>query len=89
MIDISHIPCYFGKSVAMATAIYHVTLVNQLPWQSEWNLNNFFVLSSTEFIFGMDATWDNKHQPDQPDTSLLWPLGWHGYHKDTSVTPLS
>ena len=30
---------------------------------------NSFVLSCIEFIFGMEAAWDNRHQPH---TSLLW-----------------
>ena len=41
---------------------------------------------SSEFIFGIKLSWDNRHQLH---TSLLQQLGCHGNYSDTSISPLS
>ena len=35
-----------------ASAAYFVVMVTKFPWQSDWNINYFFVLSHIEYIFG-------------------------------------
>ena len=60
MMSISHIPSSYG---------------NLVPWQPECSLNNSFIISLTEFIFGMEVPSDYRHQPT---TLLLSLLGCHG-----------
>ena len=52
-----------------ASITHLAAMVTQLPWQPERNLNYFFVLNCIEFMFGMEVSWDNRHQPH---TLLLW-----------------
>ena len=58
-------------------------MVTSLPWQAQYYLNNPFVLSPTEFIFGMKLPWDELH------TSLLQQLHYYGSYSDSSITALS
>ena len=58
-------------------------MVTSLPWQLQCYLNNPFVLSPTEFIFGMKLPWDELH------TSLLQQLHYYGSYSDSSITALS
>ena len=51
---------------ASATSLVAKLLVIKLPWQLKCNLDNFFVLYRIEFIFGMDISWHNRHQPHTP-----------------------
>ena len=48
---------------------YLVAMVTWLPWQPQCYVNNSFVLSPIEVIFGMKLSWDDTHQPH---TLLLW-----------------
>ena len=39
-----------------ASAAYLVVMVTQFPWQPDCNINNFFVLSHIELIFGTQVS---------------------------------
>ena len=58
-------------------------MVTSLPWQPQCYLNNPFVLSPTEFNFGMKLPWDELH------TSLLQQLHYYGSYSDSSIIALS
>ena len=45
-----------------------------------------FVLSFIESIVDMEVLWDDRHPPH---ILLLYQLGYHGNHSDTSITLLS
>ena len=47
MIGISHVPCCYANSVAMAT---------------RGDIHYSFVLSRIEFTFGKEVPWDKRHQ---------------------------
>ena len=36
-------------------------MIIQLPWQPEWNLKNFFILSHIEFINEIEDPQDDMH----------------------------
>ena len=59
-------------------------MANQFLWKPKCNLNYSFILSFIEFMFGMEVSWDNRHQPH---TLLLWELSCHSNQSETSVTP--
>ena len=73
------------RSLAALTTFRFNTRLIVMMWQPEWNLNNSFVLSRTNFRFGMEVLWDNRHQPY---TSLLWQSSCHGNQLEISITPL-
>ena len=69
-----------------ASATYLIAMVTKLPWQPQLYVNNSFVLSWIESIFGIEVLWEDRHQPH---TSLLWYLCYHSNHSDMSITLLS
>ena len=73
------------RSLAALTTFRFNTRLIVMMWQPEWNLNNSFVLSRTDFRFGMEVLWDNRHQPY---TSLLCQFSCHGNQLKISITPL-
>ena len=66
-------------------AAYFMSPMSQWVWVKYILLCNSFVFSRIESIFAMQVLWDNSHQPH---ISLLWLLGYHGNHSDTSITLL-
>ena len=58
-------------------------MVTKLPWQPQCYVNNSFVLSPIEVIFGMKLSEDDRHQIH---TSLLWYLGHHGNQSVMLIT---
>ena len=48
----------------------------KLPWQLQRYLNNFYVLSPVDIVFGMKYTCGDRHH--KPHTLLLWELNYNG-----------
>ena len=71
--------------VTMASVTYLDAMITWLPWQPQLYVNNCFALSHIRSLFGIQVRWDNRHQRH---TSMLWKLGCHGNHSETSITAL-
>ena len=39
-----------------SSAACPIAMVAQFPWQPDWNINNFFILSHIELIFGTQVS---------------------------------
>ena len=53
----------------VSSATYLIAMVNWLPWQPKFHVNNSSVLSPIEVIFGMTLSKDDRHQSH---TLMLW-----------------
>ena len=58
-----------GSQGQFEIVMYQVAKVKVLPWQSQLNANNSFVLSKIEFILRFVVPRDNRYQPQ---VLLLW-----------------
>ena len=65
--------CFVLTCIELIFAKKHLCFVagTRLPWQSQWYINNSFILSGIEFKLGMKLPWGNKHQPN---TLTVWLL---------------